>query len=122
MNFVQVTTGREGDRAVLHDEAFTVPLPDRFREAVGPTTGRSLTLGFRPEHLAIGPVGDNAATVRTNVDVVEFLGNEELLHLRAGHHDLVAVVDARPAPPARGPPRPRGRRRRAPPGPAGRRP
>ncbi len=95
MNFVQVTTGREGDRAVLHDEAFTVPLPDRFREAVGPTTGRALTLGIRPEHLAIGPVGDNAASVRTNVDVVEFLGNEELLHLRAGHHDLVAVVDAR---------------------------
>jgi multiple sugar transport system ATP-binding protein len=94
MNFVQVTTGREGDRAVLHDEAFTVPLPDRFREAVGPTTGRALTLGIRPEHLAIGPVGDNAATVRTTVDVVEFLGNEELLHLRAGGHDLVAVVDA----------------------------
>jgi ABC-type sugar transport system ATPase subunit len=26
--------------------------------------------------------------------VVEFLGNEELLHVRAGDHDMVAVVDA----------------------------
>jgi ABC-type sugar transport system ATPase subunit len=26
--------------------------------------------------------------------VVEFLGNEELLHVRVGEHDLVAIVDA----------------------------
>ena len=26
--------------------------------------------------------------------MVEFLGNEELLHVRVGEHDLVAIVDA----------------------------
>ena len=30
-------------------------------------------------------------------DVVEFLGNEELLHISLGEHDLVAIVDSRAA-------------------------
>jgi multiple sugar transport system ATP-binding protein len=95
MNFVTVTTDRVADRTVVHDGGFTVTVPDRLRDAVGPTTGRSLTLGVRPEHLEIGEGGDGAATVRSTVDVVEFLGNEELLHVRAGEHDLIALVDAR---------------------------
>jgi multiple sugar transport system ATP-binding protein len=95
MNFVDVTTDRVADRAVLHDGAFTVTVPERLREVVGMTTGRSLTLGIRPEHLEVGETGDGAASVRTTVDVVEFLGNEELLHVRAGNHDLLALVDAR---------------------------
>ncbi|MGH2408264.1 MAG: ABC transporter ATP-binding protein [Candidatus Limnocylindrales bacterium] len=95
MNFVAVTTDGSGDHSALIDGAVSVPVPDRLRDAVGPEAGRSLTLGFRPEHLQIGEAGDGAASLRTTVDVVEFLGNEELLHVRAGDHDLVAVVDAR---------------------------
>jgi multiple sugar transport system ATP-binding protein len=95
MNFVTVRTDRVGDKVVLHDGAFTVTVPDRLRDVVGPALGRSLTMGIRPEHLEIGEAGDGAASVRTTVDVVEFLGNEELLHLRAGDHDLLALVDAR---------------------------
>jgi multiple sugar transport system ATP-binding protein len=95
MNFVTVRTDRVGDKVVLHDGAFTVAVPDRLRDVVGPALGRSLIMGIRPEHLEIGEAGDGAASVRTTVDVVEFLGNEELLHLRAGDHDLLALVDAR---------------------------
>jgi multiple sugar transport system ATP-binding protein len=32
--------------------------------------------------------------VHAVTDVVEFLGNEELLHVSLGEHDLVAIVDA----------------------------
>ena len=32
--------------------------------------------------------------VHAVTDVVEFLGNEELLHVSVGEHDLVAIVDA----------------------------
>ena len=31
--------------------------------------------------------------MRATVDVVEFLGNEELIHMRVGEHDLVAILD-----------------------------
>jgi len=96
MNFVPVTVeGGNGAAATLkHGGAITVPLPDRLRNAVGPTTGRSLTAGFRPEHMEIGEAGEQAAKLRATVDVVEFLGNEELLHLRVGDEDLVAIVDS----------------------------
>ena len=32
--------------------------------------------------------------MRANIDVVEFLGNEELLHARVGDKEVVAVVDS----------------------------
>jgi multiple sugar transport system ATP-binding protein len=44
--------------------------------------------------MEIGEAGDSAAKLRATVDVVEFLGNEELLHLRVGDEDLVAIVDS----------------------------
>jgi multiple sugar transport system ATP-binding protein len=96
MNFIPVTVeGGNGTATTLkHGGAITVPLPERFRNAIGPTTGRSLTAGFRPEHMEIGEAGEQAAKLRATVDVVEFLGNEELLHLRVGDEDLVAIVDS----------------------------
>jgi ABC-type sugar transport system ATPase subunit len=50
--------------------------------------------GIRPEHLDLGAAGENAATIQVKADVVEYLGNEELLHVTAGAKELVAVVGA----------------------------
>ncbi len=49
---------------------------------------------MRPEHLDMGVAGDDAATIQVKADVVEYLGNEELLHVTAGAKELVAVVGA----------------------------
>jgi len=47
------------------------------------------------EHIEIGGSNGGAvAQMRANIDVVEFLGNEELLHVKVGQNDLIAVVDA----------------------------
>jgi len=63
------------------------------RSAVG--DGRPLVAGFRPEHLDVGePRGSGEAGFSATCDVVEYLGNEELLHLRLGEEDVVAVVNA----------------------------
>jgi multiple sugar transport system ATP-binding protein len=97
MNFVEVTNEGAADASVLTAEGGTIkiPLPPRFKESVGVTTGRKLAAGFRPEHIEIGePKGDNAATFRANADVVEYLGNEELLHVNSGGRDIVAIVDS----------------------------
>jgi multiple sugar transport system ATP-binding protein len=94
MNFVNVTATTEGGKTILKNESIQLPLPERLKNAVagGP---RELTAGVRPEHFQInGGGGGDGATVRATTDVVEFLGNEELLHVRAGEHDLVAIVDA----------------------------
>ena len=54
----------------------------------------ALVAGFRPEHVEIGEAPAGAASLRATTDVVEFLGNQELLHLRVGEEDLVAIVEA----------------------------
>ena len=92
MNFVDVTVSGAGDGATLEGADFKLPLPARLREAVGPTVGRKLVAGIRPEHLDIGAAGDGAAALQVKADVVEYLGNEELLHVTAGAKELVAVV------------------------------
>ncbi len=90
MNFVEVKLA-DGARLVGADD-WSIPVPPQFRDAVGPTTGRELVVGFRPEHLDIGEGSANAAPFRARADVVEYLGNEELLHLNAAGQDMVAIV------------------------------
>ena len=94
MNFINVTLHKEDGRSVLKNDNVELPLPERLRSVVE-SDASELTAGVRPEHFLItsGAKGEGA-TVRATIDVVEFLGNEELLHVRVGEHDLVAIVDA----------------------------
>jgi multiple sugar transport system ATP-binding protein len=96
MNFVDVSMDGSDGQSMLtaEGEAIKIPLPQRFREAVGVTPGKKLVAGFRPEHIEIGEPKENAATFRANADVVEYLGNEELLHVNAAGRDIVAIVDS----------------------------
>jgi multiple sugar transport system ATP-binding protein len=95
MNFINVTLEKEDGRSVLKNDNVELPLPERLRSVVEGTASE-LTAGVRPEHFLItdGAAKGEGATVRATIDVVEFLGNEELLHVRVGEHDLVAIVDA----------------------------
>jgi len=95
MNFVNVEVNKDDGKTVLRADNLELPLPDRLQSAVD-AGGKELTVGFRPEHFEIvdGTAPGPGATLRATCDVVEFLGNEELLHVRVGEHDLVAIVDA----------------------------
>jgi multiple sugar transport system ATP-binding protein len=59
----------------------------------GPGTSGQL-VGFRPEHVepAAG-VGGDGATFEADVDVVEYLGDEQLVHLRLGDATVLAKLD-----------------------------
>ncbi|MCU0482756.1 MAG: sn-glycerol-3-phosphate ABC transporter ATP-binding protein UgpC [Chloroflexi bacterium] len=92
MNFLPVELAGSGDEAELRAEGLTIPLPPHYRDAVRATGGRAFTMGIRPEHLDVVSGGVPTATVQTMADVVEYLGNEELLHLIVAGTDMVAVV------------------------------
>ncbi|MEP7380004.1 MAG: TOBE domain-containing protein, partial [Chloroflexota bacterium] len=94
-NFINVTPKTEDGTLKVVGEGFDLPVPDSLKSAVG-NAPAELTAGVRPEHFQIldGAAPGAGATVRATCDVVEFLGNEELLHVRVGQHDLVAVVGA----------------------------
>jgi len=88
MNFVDV----KSDGQNVAGGGMHFPIPTRFGSLEG---GRDLVAGFRPEHLDLGDTSD-AAGIRAKADVVEYLGDEELLHVTVEGHegDVVAVVSS----------------------------
>jgi multiple sugar transport system ATP-binding protein len=94
MNFVEVhmdAAAAAGPRLVGPGD-WSIPLPARYREAATPKAGKTLIAGFRPEHLDIGEESQGIGAFRARSDVVEYLGNEELLHVNAADQDIVAIV------------------------------
>jgi multiple sugar transport system ATP-binding protein len=91
MNFVDVPAG--SGVTELHHGGVHIPLPPQYREALA-GAGSSVVVGFRPEHLELGDLAGTFATVEGRADVVEYLGNEELLHVSVEGSDIVAIVDS----------------------------
>jgi ABC-type sugar transport system ATPase subunit len=54
----------------------------------------SLLAGFRPEHVRLGPAGDGAFGFSAVIELVEYLGDERLAHVRLGESLLVAKLPA----------------------------
>ena len=91
MNFVE-TDVPDGEGEIQTAD-LTVPVPPAFKEGMAGMSGK-VVVGFRPEHLELGEVEGPAAVVKGTADVVEYLGNEELLHVTSGGKDIVAIVDS----------------------------
>jgi multiple sugar transport system ATP-binding protein len=94
MNFIDVTLQGTGDAATLEAPQVSIPLPARYRDAVGPTTGRKLLMGVRPEHIDLASDNVGTGSMQTTADVVEYLGNEELIHATVADVDLVALLSS----------------------------
>ncbi|HEY2887324.1 MAG TPA: sn-glycerol-3-phosphate ABC transporter ATP-binding protein UgpC [Candidatus Limnocylindrales bacterium] len=88
MNVVDI----RADGSSVSGSGMTFPIPSRYGKVDG---GRDLVAGFRPEHLELGDLSD-AAGIRAKADVVEYLGDDELLHVTVEGHqgDVVAVVSS----------------------------
>jgi len=89
MNFVDVGVS---DGHLRGPGEWAIPIPPRAREQL--SNGQRVVAGFRPEHLEIGQGGQDRGSFRARADVVEYLGNEELLHVSAAEQDVVAIVDS----------------------------
>ncbi len=75
----------------LKGDGIEIPLPDRYAGSFKEHTGDTLIAGVRPEHLDVKEDGASG-TLSGGADVVEYLGNEELIHLTVGSNDVVAVI------------------------------
>jgi multiple sugar transport system ATP-binding protein len=69
-------------------------LSGRAAQAAAERKGKDLLIGFRPEDLEIADNGAKNGSVRfpAKIDVVEYLGNQELLHADAEGNDIVALI------------------------------
>ena len=90
MNFVTVTTA--GGELMMGQTRLSLG-GEPARVVAAQTPGKTLTIGFRPEHIQLADGGDGQAMrFPAVVDVVEYLGNEELIHARAEGNDIVALL------------------------------
>jgi multiple sugar transport system ATP-binding protein len=92
MNFLDVTVRGSGSSASLEAPGVSVPVPPRFVDLV--SDGAGLVLGLRPEHMQLAGDGATSGRIDARADVVEYLGNEELVHADVAGADIVALVPA----------------------------
>ena len=52
--------------------------------------------GFRPEHIQLGAALEPSISFEAAIEVVEYLGDEQLVHLRRHEHALVAKLPVEP--------------------------
>ncbi len=93
MNFVDFEVDGDGD-ANLRAGGTNVRLDDSQAAMLRSHGGKSVTVGFRPEHLVVGKPEGPGLSVTAVVDVIEFLGNDELIHGVSDERDVVAIVTA----------------------------
>ena len=58
--------------------------------------GTGKLAGFRPEHVQLGNGRVGAGSLSASVEVVEYLGDEQLGHLRLGDHQIVVKLPVEP--------------------------
>jgi len=94
MNFADVTIGEAGGVLWAESPGFRVKVPPPRVDRLRPHKGQRVTLGVRPEDLHLAsPTHPADYTFDATVEVVEPLGSEILLDIRAGNTPMVARVD-----------------------------
>ena len=58
--------------------------------------GSGQVVGFRPEHIRLGNGVPDAVRLTAPVEVVEYLGDDQLVHLAAKDHVLLAKLPVEP--------------------------
>jgi multiple sugar transport system ATP-binding protein len=92
MNLLAARVGDGG--ATLVGDGFRLPVPERIRSAA--EDGRKVVAGIRPEHLlpqAEAAAAGDSAPIKTQVEVVEPLGHENIVHGRIGDEFITATLD-----------------------------
>jgi ABC-type sugar transport system ATPase subunit len=86
MNFMPVDIASDG-RSVRLPGGISIAARDGAGARFSMLSGRSVTLGLRPEHLALGAPGTDGA-VMAKVVIVEPLGSDTLALLRVGEAEM----------------------------------
>ncbi|HEV2471327.1 MAG TPA: ATP-binding cassette domain-containing protein, partial [Chthonomonadales bacterium] len=99
MNFIPVTLSRDGQAIVADSGSFKVTLPASQASKCAEYIGKRCTFGIRPEDIYDSQIvslvkSTPENTVPVDVDVVEPLGNDVEMYLKAGEISLIAMIDS----------------------------
>jgi multiple sugar transport system ATP-binding protein len=93
MNFLPATIADGGK--TLAGKGFSLPVPESLRALTAGADGRKVVIGIRPENILDPSESARGETARLsgNVEVVEPLGDEVIIHVRVGDDVLVYKVE-----------------------------
>jgi multiple sugar transport system ATP-binding protein len=96
MNFVKATIS--GEKLVAG--TFELPIPEKLRATGAANQGKKIILGIRPENItdSSANVHGETAVVATEVEMVEPLGHEVIIHGRTGEDLLVGSLGSHQLP------------------------
>jgi multiple sugar transport system ATP-binding protein len=92
MNFVDGHLEKNG-RLFFQADTLRLPVPAHYAKKLEPFANQSVILGVRPEHIYYSAESENAtAAFSAHIEVVEPMGNETVIYMRAGSHNLTARI------------------------------
>jgi len=93
MNFVEADLVERDSKIFLDAGIFTYQLPDDIGKMVkSKATGNRVVIGFRPEHMILSKDKIPDAIFQADLYVIEPMGSNLIVDLRAGEYLLKAVV------------------------------
>ncbi|HKV50256.1 MAG TPA: sn-glycerol-3-phosphate ABC transporter ATP-binding protein UgpC [Gemmatimonadaceae bacterium] len=99
MNLVPARLTQDRAMRVVADQgAFALPAPTAWARLLDGGAERQILFGIRPEHLRVESSG-SGNTITARLDLVEPMGAELYLSLRAGPYDLMARIPPQSLPP-----------------------
>jgi len=95
MNFLSGDIMEADRKLVFAAPGFRLPLPERFRATAIPRAGRRAELGVRPEDFTLaGAPEQRAFSIPGTVQLVEALGNEQLVYVKVNEAVVIWRCDA----------------------------
>jgi multiple sugar transport system ATP-binding protein len=96
MNFFEGKLAREGKGLVFDEGTFRFAVPEGMTKALECEAGKPVTLGVRPENLALATGKEAAGTpvIKATVEVIEMMGSEVYLYANTGKSSFTARVDS----------------------------
>ncbi|HVT43267.1 MAG TPA: sn-glycerol-3-phosphate ABC transporter ATP-binding protein UgpC [Thermoanaerobaculia bacterium] len=98
MNFLSARVSGGGSRLLVH--GIEIPVPSALQQAIRSSEGERIIIGIRPENIIHPSETARGATARitTQVEIVEPLGYQVIVHSRIGDDLLVSPLDPHHAP------------------------
>ncbi len=94
MNFASVRVSESDGALWVENAGIRIKVPARIAARLGRHAGDEVTLGIRPEDLRVAADSDPAElSFAVEIEVIEKLGSEILLDVKAGPSTMVAAVD-----------------------------
>jgi multiple sugar transport system ATP-binding protein len=98
MNFFPAQIRKQDSKLFVDGGSFKVEIPASRNTVYSSYIDKPIIFGIRPENIHdpdFTPPGIVSQTIEAKVDVTELMGNEILVYLKNGEHNLVARVDPR---------------------------